>query len=69
MGGSEPVKVRKDSLASFGFDSMRGIQTRSHLEGVLEVHSEFTESDNKERLEDSFVESRSKDTLNWENSV
>jgi hypothetical protein len=69
MGGSESVKVRKDSPASFGFDSMRGIPTRSNLEGVLEVHSEFTESDNKERLEDSLVESRSKDTLDWEHSV
>jgi hypothetical protein len=58
MGGSESVKLRKDSLASFGFDSMRGIPTRSNLEGVLEVQSELTESDNKKRFGDSLVKSR-----------
>jgi hypothetical protein len=39
------VKLRKDSLANSGFDSMKGIPTRSNLEGVLEVQSELTESD------------------------
>lgn len=69
IGGSESVKLRKDSLASFGFDSMRGIPTRSNLEGVLEVQSELTESDSKERFGDSLVKSRSEDTPDWEHSV
>lgn len=71
IGDSESMDLRKVSLRTLGqgFDSMRRITTRKNLEEVLEVPAELTERGSKERFGDSPVESRSRDTPDWEHSI